>query len=322
MATDFPEKRQRDARTAAAIRQIAVEAASQKITDHAQKHADHFVAKATMKAEKMTAKTARHLEKWGRIAPETDPLEVWTRGERNSRKPRFTRDDIAAAAIRIADAEGFDAVSMRRIAAELDAGTMTLYHYIRTKDELLSLIIDAFMDEVALPSGTILPAAWRDAMTLIARRSRDAIRRHPWMFDISADPSLGPNGVRHFDQSLQALSSLNVDLQGKLDVLMAVDEYTFGFCMHERHNHGPNTQGPDDDGDHLSPTMANYLTDLIATGDYPALKEMTNGSSMDAEWARIAGAMRDETRFDRNLARLFDGFEKAFDAPDSRDGAP
>ena len=197
---------------------------------------------------------------------------------------------------------------MRRIAAELDAGTMTLYHYIRTKDELLSLIIDAFMEEVALPVGTILPTQWRDAITLIARRSRDAIRRHPWMFDISDDPSLGPNGVRHFDQSLQALSSLDVDLQGKLDVLMAVDEYTFGFCMHERNN-----DGPGDHGATLSPAMANYLGDLIATGDYPALTAMTADSSMDAEWTRIATAMRDENRFDRNLTRLLDGFEKAFE---------
>lgn len=246
--------------------------------------------------------------------PETDPLEVWTRNDRASRKPRFSRDDIADAAIRIADAEGFDAVSMRRIAAEIDAGTMTLYHYIRTKDELLSLIIDAFMDEVALPTGTVLPGSWRDALTLIARRSRDAIRRHPWMFDISDDPSLGPNGVRHFDQSLQALASLDVDVQGKLDVLMAVDEYVFGFCMHERNNHGPS------DGEHLSPAMEHYLNDLIATGDYPALKAMTDGSSMDAEWTRISSAMRDESRFDRNLKRLLDGFEKAFDASDSCDG--
>ena len=50
-----------------------------------------------------------------------------------SRKPRFSRDDIARAALRIADAEGFDALSMRRLAAELDAGTMTLYHYVRPR---------------------------------------------------------------------------------------------------------------------------------------------------------------------------------------------
>ena len=252
-----------------------------------------------------------HLKQWNHLSPQSDPLDVWTRGDRNHRQPRITRGDIAAAAIAIADAEGFDAVSMRRIAAELKAGTMTLYHYIRTKDELLSLIVDAFMDEVALPAGTVLPSTWREATTLIARRSRDAIRRHPWLFDISDDPPFGPNGVRHFDQSLQALSSLDVDLQGKLDVLMAVDEYVFGFCLHERNNHGQS-----DNEITMSPAMSKYLDDLIATGEYPALKAMTEGSSIDAEWTRIATAMRDESRFDRNLSRLLDGLERALERSD------
>ena len=65
--------------------------------------------------------------------------------------------------MRIADAEGFDAVSMRRIATELDAGTMTLYHYVRTKDELLTLVIDAVMGEVVIPDDEPMPDDWRAA---------------------------------------------------------------------------------------------------------------------------------------------------------------
>ena len=64
--------------------------------------------------------------------------------------------------MRIADAEGFDALSMRRLAAELDAGTMTLYHYVRTKDELLTLVVDAVMGEVVVPADERLPDDWRD----------------------------------------------------------------------------------------------------------------------------------------------------------------
>ena len=75
----------------------------------------------------------------------SESLEVWTRPERGRRRPRYTRDEIAAAAIRVADAEGFDELSMRRLASELGAGTMTLYHYVRTKDELLALVHDAVM---------------------------------------------------------------------------------------------------------------------------------------------------------------------------------
>ena len=126
------------------------------------------------------------------------------------RQPRFTRDQIAAAAIRIADAEGSDALSMRRIAAELDAGTMTLYHYIRTKDELLALVTDAIMGEVvARPGRAAARPTGATAVTVIANRTaRRCCERHPWMLDITDDPAIGPNGVRHFDQTLQAVSSL------------------------------------------------------------------------------------------------------------------
>ena len=74
--------------------------------------------------------------------------DVWTRPEPGARRTKFTREEIAAAAVKIADEEGFDALSMRRLAAELDAGTMTLYHYIRTKDELLAIVNDSVMGEL------------------------------------------------------------------------------------------------------------------------------------------------------------------------------
>ena len=234
-----------------------------------------------------------------------DPLEVWTRQTADARRPRFTRDDIAAAAIRIADAEGLDAVSMRRLAAELDVGTMTLYHYISTKDELLTLVFDGMMKEMVLPPDMAMPADWRDALTTIARRSRDAMRRHPWVLDITDDPPLGPNSVRHFDQSLQALDSLDIPLTEKIDLLTAVDEYVFGFCLHERNNYS-------DAGDELTPRMETYLRALLATGHYPALGALTEHQSLRDVWREVSSAMRDDRRFDRNLARILDGFERSF----------
>lgn len=140
--------------------------------------------------------TAKHVETLDRLAAHLEAIDVWTRVDRASRKPRFSRDDIDAAATRIADTEGFEAVSMRRLAAELDAGTMTLYHCVRTKDELLTLVVDAFLGEVVLPPEQRLPRDWRVAITLIGRRTRDALRRHPWVLDITDDPSIGPNAMR------------------------------------------------------------------------------------------------------------------------------
>src|SRR5262245_6221821 len=124
-----------------------------------EKVADRMAVTAA-KQQKAAAHLAHHAEALDRATERLHALDVWLRAGPTTRKPRFTRDDIAAAAMQIADADGFDAVSMRRIAAELDAGTMTLYHYVRTKDELLSLVVDAVMGELLLPDDEMRAADW------------------------------------------------------------------------------------------------------------------------------------------------------------------
>ena len=129
-----------------------VDKVTKKLAAHADKH------------QKAAAKLARHAEalekasdQLARASDQLNALELWTRKSPSPRKPRFTREELAAAAIRIADAEGFAAVSMRRIAADLDSGTMTLYHYVKTKDELLSLVVDEVMGEVVVPDIGAVP---------------------------------------------------------------------------------------------------------------------------------------------------------------------
>ena len=240
------------------------------------------------KAEQLEA-LAEHLEN-----------DLWVRPQPGSRQPRFTRDDIARAALHIADTEGFDSLSMRRLAAELDAGTMTLYHYVRTKDELLALVNDTVMGEVLVPSSE-LPDNWRDAITMIAHRTRDALRRHPWALDIRDDPAPGPNGVRHFDQSMHVLVSAGLSLGDMFELATAVDEYVFGFCLTERANLG--TGGGIDAG-----TVA-YFERLIATGDYPALSAIAGEHGIVSAFQILRHQLTDPKRFDRNLGRLLDGFE-------------
>jgi AcrR family transcriptional regulator len=208
--------------------------------------------------------------------------------------------------VRIADAEGFDALSMRRLASELGAGTMTLYHYVRTKDELLTLVTDAVMAEVIVPDDQGLPAEWRDAMTVLAHRSRAAMARHPWILDITDDPAIGPNSVRHFDQSLEAVASLDVDLDTKLDIITAVDEYVFGFALMERNN----LQADDGAG----ADMVDYVDGLLSTGTYPQLSALAGEMGLAEAWGRIEEHFRDPGRFERNLARLLAGIEAGLPA--------
>ena len=225
-----------------------------------------------------------------------------TRVPPKTRRPRLSREDLAATAVRVADAEGLSALSMRRLATELDVGTMTLYHYVRTKDELLTLVTDAVMGEVVVPPEIRLPADWRKAMTVIATRSHAALRRHPWMLDINDDPPIGPNSVRHMDQTLEAVSSLDVPLAERLDITALVDEYVFGHAWLER-NHRKDEVTDDEE------SMIDYLSVLIETGAYPQLEALTEGSSLRTVWRDMHRALRDQRRFERNLERILDGIE-------------
>ena len=92
-------------------------------------------------------------------------------------KARLSRQKIAAVALAIADQEGFEAVSMRRVAEELKVGTMSLYYYVKTKDDLIRAMDDALMGEALLPS---LPKGWRRALLAIAKRTHAIFIRHPW----------------------------------------------------------------------------------------------------------------------------------------------
>ena len=260
---------------------------------------DRF-AKAAQKVESASAELRRKADQLDALTERLATFDLWTRPAPGSRKPRFSRDEIARAALRIADTEGFDALSMRRLAAELDAGTMTLYHYVRTKDELLALVNDAVMGELLVAPGE-LPEDWRAAITVIAHRSRDAIRRHPWSLDLRDDPAPGPNAIRHFEQTMQAVMALDVTIGEKFELVTAVDEYVFGFCFMERANLG-DTEAPPDD-------IVEYVDALARSGDHPVLAALTAEHGTRAAFDALRTQIGDPDRFSRNLARLLDGFE-------------
>jgi AcrR family transcriptional regulator len=146
-----------------------------------------------------------------------DRRPIWLRPEPGSRRPRFTRDQIAAVAVAIADAEGFEAVAIRRVAAELDTSPMSLYHYIERKDDLVALMDDALMAETVIPDDE-LPEDWRQAVATIARRTRTVFLRHPWALaalhghNAPSSTPMSPNAWRHFEQQLAVLARSPLDV--------------------------------------------------------------------------------------------------------------
>jgi AcrR family transcriptional regulator len=91
----------------------------------------------------------------------------------------LTADRIVTAAIQVADAEGLAAVSMRRVASDLEVATMSLYRHVADKDDLLIRMMDAAFTQWPLPSD--LPSQWRAALEVVGRRLWSMFREHPWL---------------------------------------------------------------------------------------------------------------------------------------------
>lgn len=227
---------------------------------------------------------------------------IWTEPEPGRRRTKVTREQIAQAAFAIADSEGIEAVSMRRVADELGVGTMTLYYYVRTKDDLLSLMDDALMGETLIPADK-LPAGWRDAIIAVARASRDAFIRHPWSLQMVGF-GIGPNGMRHMEQSMRAVSSLPLDRDGQMELLAIVDDFVFGHALRMSDSLIDAFADP-----RAARSIMKFTTSQVATGEFPMIDGLIGDGDPVQAFSKIAEWMSDESRFDRGLEAILDGFE-------------
>lgn len=235
---------------------------------------------------------------------------IWNRPEPGARGASHTREEIAAAAIKLADAEGIEAVSMRRVAAELGAGTMTLYHYVKNKDELFELVGDEIMGEVLIPDGE-MPDHWRDALAEIARRSHAVFLRHPWTVEVPPGAAEGPNGIKHFEQSLAASAGLGLGKEARLDVIFMVDDFAFGSIL--RMNLTGDSFGEEDARDEWIAARLLQLPDLDPA-EYPQLTAFYEGEDPEELMRRMMDAVNDDSRFERGLQILLDGIEQRIEA--------
>jgi AcrR family transcriptional regulator len=239
---------------------------------------------------------------------------IWTRPQPAARRPRFSREQIASVALAIADAEGFGAVSMRRVAAELGSGTMSLYRYISTKAELAELLDDALMGETVIPDGE-LPADWRSALAMVAYRTRAVYLRHPWAVQAlqgedgaNRGAPMGPNGLRHFEQSMAALAGAPFDTRGKLDLLTIVDDYVFGHVLRAAELFARDRAEPDP-GEVAA--IMQFVEGQIKSGRFPHLAALAE----DPAARTVVDPDQLEQRFELGLQALIDGAFRAWAYP-------
>ena len=219
---------------------------------------------------------------------------AWGRRRRPTRgpKPGLTLDRIVAAGIEVARTEGVGALSMTRVAAELGVGTMSLYRYVASKDELLTLMVDS---AVGSPPPAPTDEDWRAGLTRWAVGVRGAYQRHPWALRVPISaPPLGPNNVAWLENALRALRGTPLSEQHKLSTVLLVS----GFVRNDVTLDLDLAAGAG--GQQVMPTYARMLGALIEGGDFPALAD-----------AVASGALEDEddpdSEFEFGLARILDG---------------
>ncbi|MDI2125221.1 TetR/AcrR family transcriptional regulator [Yinghuangia seranimata] len=160
----------------------------------------------------------------GSPTPEADAAveALWTAPAARTRgpKPAFTRQDIARTAVRIADADGLDAVSMARMGQELNVTKMALYRYVANKAELFAIMIEEAAGEP--PNLAHLPT-WRARVEAFTAELAVHWNRHPWLpLATIGNRLMGPREVGWIESLLSTLDDTGLTTAERLDTVFLV----------------------------------------------------------------------------------------------------
>lgn len=224
---------------------------------------------------------------------------LWGTGERPSRgpKPGLTLERIVETAVAVANAEGLDAVSMRRVSNELGTGAMSLYRYLPGKAELLDLMLDQVQAE---GDGALEKArTWREALHATAHASLARYHRHPWLLHVNqARPVMGPHAVRALEQTLAHIQDMEgLSDQELISVIITLEGYVTGVArthVHAVEARDSGAMSPEEFWQAQTPALAQAM----ASGAYPRMAALDENA--------FAGDV-DHFRF--GLRCLLDGFE-------------
>lgn len=238
------------------------------------------------------------------MTPADPQVVIWARAERAAKgpAPAHSRAEIAAASISVADAEGLDGVSMRRVATQVGTGTTSLYRYVNNKDELVQLMVDAALGECPPPAPT---GDWRFDLHAIAHQSRALMLRHPWMVRVSGGhPVLGPNSLTWMERGTAALVGLGLAAD-EISVLGdTLNTFVRGFVSGELAEQA-STQRSGKDMDQWMAAQGAYGEQIITSGKHPSLARIM------IEAQRPHAPDRTEQGFELGLDCVLDGIAAA-----------
>jgi AcrR family transcriptional regulator len=218
----------------------------------------------------------------------------------------LTRHRIVQTAIMIADREGMAELSMRRIAAELGAATMSLYRHVPGKEDLILFMIDMALGEERFPATR--PAGWRARLELCARLQWRLFRRHPWLAPAMSltRPQLAPNALAHTEWMLDAFDETGVDLNDRMYIHIMLFSFVRGVATAIE----PEAEAERETGmtnDEWMQTQGENIASLFTSNALTNFRRLTQRSDFYFDLDLL---------FEFGLARLLDGIE-VFQAPDS-----
>lgn len=153
------------------------------------------------------------------------------RSVRTAGEVPLSKQRVVTESIRLADREGVDKLSMRRLAGELEAGAMSLYYYVANKDELLDAMIDVVFEEIELPTDRV---GWKAAMWQRAMSARQVLGRHPWAITLMESRTTpGPANLRHHEAVLACLREAGFSVEMATHANWLLDGYVYGFALQE-----------------------------------------------------------------------------------------
>jgi AcrR family transcriptional regulator len=222
---------------------------------------------------------------------------------RHGPKPGLTVDAIVTTAIRIGDAEGLDAVSMARVAKELNFTTMSLYRHVSNKDELLQLMWNASAQ--GAESLVIEGDGWRPRLRMWAIVQRDMIDLHPWITQLPmAAPPLAPNSLTFVERGLETLEGTGLADADKIRVIGLLSSYTLSEAR-MAHDAARAAEQAAASGAGPSDSFEGLLRRLVDKENYPLLHRIA--------WSRQIGdapsGLEEREEFLFGVERILDGIQ-------------
>jgi AcrR family transcriptional regulator len=152
-------------------------------------------------------------------------------GPNTERRVALNRELVLRAAVALADRDGIELLTMRKLGLALGVKAMALYNHVRSKDDILDGIVDLVLGDIDVPpAGT----HWKTAMRQRSISAHEVLLAHPWAaMLIMSRFNIGPGMTRYLDATLGRLREGGFSIEGALDAWHTLDSHLYGFTLQQ-----------------------------------------------------------------------------------------